>query len=122
MQVEAQDDRSRLKILYVFYPYFWSKKEDWLTLAQIDDTDPLFAKFLQAGAARVQLPVRLGFEKSILHYLELGEIWNGEGLFVNTANGEANPLHVSVLEELKGNAYGENLLILKHCMNPLIRH
>jgi hypothetical protein len=88
-------------VTYVFYPYFWSKKEDWLTLAQIDDTDPLFARFLQAGAARVQLPVRLGFEKSILHYLELGEIWNGEGVLVNTTGGEANALHVSVLEELK---------------------
>ncbi len=88
-------------VTYVFYPYFWSKKEEWLTLAQIDDTDPLFARFLQAGAARVQLPVRLGFEKSILHYLELGEIWNGEGVFVNTTGGEANPLQVSVLEELK---------------------
>lgn len=32
------------------------------------------------------------------------------------------PPDAPVLEELKGNAYGENLLILKHCMNPLIRH
>jgi len=87
-------------LLYVFYPYFWSKKNDWLTLAQITDNDPLFAKFLQAGAARVQVPIRIGFETSILHYLELGEIWYGEGELVNSENGEADPMHVSVLDEL----------------------
>jgi hypothetical protein len=61
------------QMTYVFYPYFWGRKENWLdTVAEDDAADPLFAKFLRAGAARVVLPVRPGFEKSVLNYLDLG--------------------------------------------------
>ena len=46
---------------YLFYPYFWSRKDAWVTLVQLSDDDPLFNRFLQAGAARVQVPTRDGF-------------------------------------------------------------
>ena len=39
-------------MLYIFYPYFWGNKEDWVTISQITDDDPLYTRFLQAGAAR----------------------------------------------------------------------
>ncbi|PSL50180.1 hypothetical protein CLV51_1011524 [Chitinophaga niastensis] len=95
-------------ITYVFYPYFWSKKDEWITLIKLDDTDPLFGKFLQAGAARVQLPVRPGFENSMLNYLTLGEIWNGEAPMVNTDGGNADPLQLSILDELKAQLGNSN--------------
>ncbi|MGE5655436.1 MAG: hypothetical protein ACM37W_02250 [Actinomycetota bacterium] len=64
-------------ILYFFYPYFWGWKPAWNHRMLLDDTDPAFADFLRAGAARVVFPVRPGFEAAVVHYLETGEIWNG---------------------------------------------
>jgi hypothetical protein len=64
-------------ILYFFYPYFWGWKQAWNKRMLLDDTDPDFASFLRAGAARVVFPVRPGFEAAIIHYLETGQIWNG---------------------------------------------
>ncbi len=94
---------------YIFYPYFWGKKDDWVTISQISDNDPLYTRFLQAGAARVQVPVRPGFETSLLHYLEIGEIWYGEGTLVNAEDGVADPLHLSVLAELKEQLGNQNI-------------
>lgn len=62
---------------YMYYPYFWGNKPRWNTLKQLSDDDFLFTKFLQAGYARVVIPVHPKFTKAILHYLESGEIWNG---------------------------------------------
>lgn len=65
---------------YVFYSYFWGRKENWIDNMHLSDpNDPKFEKFLQAGAARVLVPVRAGYEQAILHYLETesGEIWEG---------------------------------------------
>jgi hypothetical protein len=65
------------RITYTLYPYFWGWKKAWNKRILLDDTDPAFAAFLRAGAARVVFPVRPGFESAILHFLETGEIWNG---------------------------------------------
>lgn len=67
------------QIMYTFYPYFWARKEKWPKLQQIDDNDPLYARFLRAGAARVLVPVRPGYEESLLYYLESNKIWKGRG-------------------------------------------
>jgi hypothetical protein len=64
-------------IVYFFYPYFWGWKPAWKNRMLLDDTDPDFADFLRAGAARVVFPVRPGFEAAVVHYLETGEIWSG---------------------------------------------
>lgn len=66
-------------ISYIFYPYFWGRKDNWIDNLHLSDPDPTFEKFLQAGAARVLVPVRPGYEQAILHYLETetGEIWEG---------------------------------------------
>ena len=95
-------------MLYIFYPYFWGKKDDWIAISQITDTDPLYARFLQAGSARVQVPVRPGFEESLLHYLQGVGMWYGEGTLVNTTDGQPDPLHVSVLDELKEQLGNQN--------------
>lgn len=62
---------------YVFYPYFWGRRSTWVDRFQYDDTDPLFGAFLRAGAARVVVPVRPGFEQAIDHFMSTGEIWQG---------------------------------------------
>lgn len=62
---------------YVFYPYFWGRRSTWIERNQYDDADPLFAAFLRAGAARVVVPVRPGFELAVDHFMQTGEIWQG---------------------------------------------
>jgi hypothetical protein len=94
---------------YLFYPYFWGSKEEWPTLVQLSDGDPLFAAFLRAGAARVQVPVRPGFVKQIIPYALHGAQWTGEGTIVNTEDGEPDPLHLSVIDELKSQTGNSNL-------------
>ncbi|MFW9929637.1 MAG: hypothetical protein ACFFD1_09615, partial [Candidatus Thorarchaeota archaeon] len=82
---------------YLLYPYFWGKKTDWVLTSQLEDTDPLFEKFLQAGAARVLLPVRPNYEQPILHYFETeGEIWEG-----GDPPHVDDPLYVSIVDSLQ---------------------
>ncbi len=67
-----------VNITYIFYPYFWGLKDEWPALALLDDTDPLFGRFLQAGAARVQVPVSPGYENAIAYFTASnGIIWDG---------------------------------------------
>ena len=63
----------------VFYPYYWSRREQWPSLLSVEDSDPLFARFLTAGAARVVVPVRPGLSEDVLWFLQQGELWGGEG-------------------------------------------
>jgi len=94
---------------YIFYPYFWGKKDDWPIISQISDNDPLYTRFLQAGAARVQVPVRPGFEVSLCHYLSGCGIWYGEGTLVNSEDGQVDPLYLAVLDELKEQLGNQNI-------------
>jgi hypothetical protein len=64
---------------YVFYPYYWARKETWQERLLREDVDPIFLEFLKAGAARVVVPVRPGFEVAVSHYLETNVLWNGQG-------------------------------------------
>jgi len=83
---------------YMFYPYFWADKNDWKELFQLQDAaDPLFQSFLQSGMARVVLPVREGFEETVLYYFQTGELWSGQGLVFDSDN----ELYLSIAEELQ---------------------
>lgn len=63
---------------FFYYPYFWGRKEPhWKQKILFDDVDAEFADFIRAGAARVQLPVRPGFEEAVDHYTKTCEPWNG---------------------------------------------
>jgi hypothetical protein len=64
-------------VVYVFYPYFWGRKARWISAIHFTDPDPDFAAFLKAGAARVQIPVRPGFEKAVAYFCQFGQIWEG---------------------------------------------
>jgi hypothetical protein len=97
---------------YVLYPYYWGSKAEWPTLAQLSDDDPLYASFLQAGAARVQVPVRPGFEERIVTYASTGRLWTAEGAVVSGGEGEGDDeqdLHLSVLDELRGQTGNNNV-------------
>ncbi len=62
---------------YVFYPYFWGRHARWASALHITDPDTDFAAFLKAGAARVQVPVRPGFERALALFSQTGVIWEG---------------------------------------------
>jgi hypothetical protein len=65
---------------YLFYPYQWAGRSRWAELAVRTSADPLHEAFLQAGAARVVVPVREGFEHTVARYLEDGVVpeWGPE--------------------------------------------
>jgi hypothetical protein len=85
-------------ILYVLYPYFWGRKARWITALHFTDPDLDFAAFLKAGAARVQVPVRPGFEKAVAHFCQFGEIWEG-----NDPPLRDDALYVPIIEEITEN-------------------
>jgi hypothetical protein len=80
---------------YVFYPYYWGRKCRWKMLYNLEDTDPLFTKFLQCGMARVVVPIRPGFEAAVMNYLETGLVWNGQGTPII-----GDPLFVDISTEI----------------------
>jgi hypothetical protein len=65
---------------YIYYPYQWAGRHRWAELTARTSTDPLHQAFLQAGAARVVVPVRDGYEHAVAKYLRTGEIphWGPE--------------------------------------------
>ncbi|MDP4511738.1 hypothetical protein [Nonomuraea turcica] len=62
---------------WVMYPYFWGRRTEWTRTVVQAHPDPDFAAFLDAGAARVQVPVRLGFEHLVKHFMETSEPYDG---------------------------------------------
>ncbi|MGW9589938.1 hypothetical protein ACWHLZ_06420 [Streptomyces chartreusis] len=84
------------QMTYLFYPYFWSRPSTWNKRLAFNDQDPHFNQFLQAGAARVVVPVRNAYNDALLHYVETGALWNG-----GTPPHLDDPMFVSIVEELK---------------------
>lgn len=80
---------------YLYYPYFWARREVWFDLMQQTDSDLLFESFLKSGAARVNLSVRPGFEAAVLYYLSTGQIWGG-----GTVPIIGEPLYVALISEI----------------------
>jgi hypothetical protein len=85
-------------LVYVFYPYFWGRKARWLGALSLTDTDLDFAAFLKAGAARVQVPVRPGFERAVAYFSQTGLIWEG-----NDPPLVDDELYVPIVEEIAEN-------------------
>jgi hypothetical protein len=92
----------RAQMTYVFYPYFWGRREKWIDVLGLEDPDPVFSGFLRAGAARVAVPVRPGFDDVVLHYLGTGQIWDGGQ--VPQVDDE---LYVSVAQQLEEQSHAE---------------
>lgn len=57
-------------VLYFLYPYFWDHPNNWDTKRFLEHPDARHRDFLRAGAARVVLTVRPGFEKALAMLLE----------------------------------------------------
>ena len=83
-------------LMYLYYPYFWGRKAKWGELILIQDLDPQFEAFLTAGAARVVVPVRPGFENALAHYHETGDVWMGEEI-----PDMFSEQYVSIIAEIK---------------------
>lgn len=84
--------------MYVLYPYFWGRKARWISALHLTDPDPDFSAFLKAGAARVQVPVRPGFEKAVAYYCQFGVIWEG-----NDPPLRDDDLYVPIVDEIAEN-------------------
>jgi hypothetical protein len=71
-------------LTFLLYPYFWGRKLGWPDALKIEEGDPLFAQFLRAGFARVQIPVRPGFEAAVKATFApenwSGHIWVGDNV------------------------------------------
>ncbi|HVE73336.1 MAG TPA: hypothetical protein VNI54_18350 [Thermoanaerobaculia bacterium] len=83
---------------WVLYPYFWGRPARWTGALRMDDPDPDFAAFLRAGGARVQVPVRPGFEKAVAYFSKTGNVWNG-----SDAPLIGDDLYVSIIDEITEN-------------------
>lgn len=81
---------------YLFYPYFWGRKCNWKRIYQIEEPDPLFLGFLQAGYAKVVVPVREGYNDAVMRFLVDNQPWNGK-----QAPGIDSPLYLAIANELK---------------------
>lgn len=64
--------------MYLFYRYFWWRKPGWVKKIDYEDIDARFEEFLQACDAALLAPVLPGFEVAPQHYLDAGQVWNGQ--------------------------------------------
>lgn len=55
---------------YFLYPYHWARRATWAMRNSIQRVDPRFQAFLQAGAARVIVPVTPGYEDKVMSFLD----------------------------------------------------
>jgi hypothetical protein len=83
-------------LMHTCYPYYWARPLRWQELLLTQDADPQFEAFLKAGAARVVVPVRPGFEAALAHYHETGDVWMGEE--IPDMYGDH---YLSIIEEIK---------------------
>jgi hypothetical protein len=65
---------------FILYPYFFGRRKDWPLKMQFSDLDANFIEFLKSGAARVQVPVRPGFQEAVDHYMMTREPYFGKGM------------------------------------------
>jgi hypothetical protein len=95
-------------IMYTYYPYYWGRPGRWEESILIQDSDPQFEAFLKAGAARVVIPARPGFEAALAHYQETGDIWLGEEI-----PDMFSDYYVSIINEIKARNYapGEEVCV-----------
>jgi hypothetical protein len=84
------------KVGYVFYPYYWGRSGQWFDKLNLSNADPLFENFLKAGYARVVVPVRIGFEETVIYFLISDKVWQGGALPSVT-----DPTYLPITEEIK---------------------
>ena len=85
------------QMLYKYLPYFWGRKKYWNDRLQLDDVDSDFAAFLRAGAARITVPVRKGYDAIVASFMLNGTIPSTADLLAVTTG-----LYVPFYVELMG--------------------
>lgn len=88
---------------YLFYHSMWARKCKWPDLIDSDSGDPLFDKFLMAGASRVQVPIRPGMESVFLWFLKRNQIWGESGEPPLPGDDD----YVSMIQEMKEAEQGD---------------
>jgi hypothetical protein len=88
---------------YLFYHSMWARKCKWPDLIDTDSGDPLFDKFLMAGASRVQVPIRPGMESVFMWFLKRNQIWGESGEPPLPGDDD----YVSMIQEMKEAEQGD---------------
>jgi hypothetical protein len=83
-------------LVYICYPYYWARQSEWVNLATGASADPEFDRFVNAGAARVVVPARPGFENLVNFFLYTGMIWGG-----SRPPAPDDPDYLSVAQEIQ---------------------
>jgi hypothetical protein len=94
------------QMLYKYLPYFWGRKKYWNERLQLDDQDSEFAAFLRAGAARITVPVRKGYETVVATFMLNGAIPSSADLLSVTTG-----LYVPFFAELMGSDGGPDTAV-----------
>jgi hypothetical protein len=55
---------------YFLHPYYWARRASWHMRSAAQSVDPVHQAFLQAGAARVIVPITPGFEDKVAWFLD----------------------------------------------------
>ncbi|MDJ0629569.1 MAG: hypothetical protein QNJ44_15025 [Rhodobacter sp.] len=82
---------------YTFHPYYWADECEWSALLQIEDDDPTFAAFRQAGMAQVLVPVGCTSAADVLFYIQTGNPMAGGDL----VGEDHEDLYASILNDLR---------------------
>jgi hypothetical protein len=77
------------------YPYFWTPRNRWHERLSLRHDDPFHESFLRAGAARVVLPIRPGWEKAFLSVLQTGKVDGLDG---------TDSVYLTIAEEIENYA------------------
>ncbi len=96
------------QMLYLYYPYFWARKRYWNDRVQLDDQDPDFTAFLGAGAARVTVPVRPGYEQAVADFMNKGIVPTEADLL---SSAVTTGLYVPYFEEVMGVQGGPDTVV-----------
>jgi len=80
---------------WIHYPYYWADAGQWAESIRRTANDPQWAAFLSAGASRVVVPVRPGFESAVGLYLSTGFIWAG-----GQVPTVGDPAYLGIAEEI----------------------
>jgi len=90
------------QMTYLYYPYFWGRRKNWMEVTNHTSPDPLFEQFLTAGAARVVVPVPIAYKSAVEFLLQSKDpdlrkkVWGG-----GSRPTIDTPLYTSITEEMR---------------------